>query len=161
VIENNRTLPYGEAWLPEVASTNDKKFTTYQRDQESLLDYAMARYYENSRGRMNSPDKGPMNLSIPLSLNRYSYVRFDPINHTDRSGNTITEEECRDQGLIPVLISPGSGPVGDSAASPDIIICRVPGEDGGNSGGAESGQQPEGRPLSPGFDSAVGKMMAG
>jgi len=51
VIENNRTLPYGEAWLAEsTPSTNDKKFTTYQRDQESGLDYAMERYYANANG---------------------------------------------------------------------------------------------------------------
>src|SRR5688572_29500687 len=40
VIENNRTLPYGESWLSDVASANDKKFTTYDRDKESGLDYA-------------------------------------------------------------------------------------------------------------------------
>jgi hypothetical protein len=39
VIDNNLRLPYGEAWLSDVASTNDKKFETYQRDQESGLDY--------------------------------------------------------------------------------------------------------------------------
>jgi hypothetical protein len=44
VIENNRTLPYGEAWLTDATpSTNDKKFTSYQRDAESGLDYAMNR----------------------------------------------------------------------------------------------------------------------
>src|SRR5207249_2685863 len=56
VIENNRTLPYGEAWLSDTASTNDKKFTTYQRDQETGLDYAMGRYVANSYGRFVSVD---------------------------------------------------------------------------------------------------------
>ena len=52
VIENNRTLPYGEAWLAEsTPSTNDKKFTTYQRDPESGLDYAMNRYYASVSAR--------------------------------------------------------------------------------------------------------------
>jgi len=41
VIENSRTLPYGELWSPQVASTTTKKFTTYERDGESNLDYAM------------------------------------------------------------------------------------------------------------------------
>jgi len=71
VIENNRTLPYGEAWLTEsTPSTNDKKFTTYQRDQESGLDYAMNRYYANTGGRFVSPDKGQPVLTMPSSLNR-------------------------------------------------------------------------------------------
>jgi len=68
VVENNRTLPYGEAWLPEVSSTNDKKFTTYQRDQESGLDYAMARYDGSTIGRLLSPDRSavPTTLSVLL-----------------------------------------------------------------------------------------------
>jgi RHS repeat-associated protein len=87
VIENNRTLPYGEAWQAEsTPSTNEKKFTTYQRDQESGLDYAMDRYYGNSAGRFNSPDKGRFTLGIPSSLNRYTYSGSDPINHIDPSG---------------------------------------------------------------------------
>ena len=87
VVENNRTLPYGEEWRPTVESGNEHKFTSYQRDGESGLDYAGARYYENTRGRLNSPDKGPMKLWIPATLNRYSYVGMDPVNITDPSGN--------------------------------------------------------------------------
>ena len=56
VIENNRTLPYGEAWQVEsTPSTNDKKFTTYQRDAESGLDYAMNRYYRTQTGDLFQP----------------------------------------------------------------------------------------------------------
>jgi RHS repeat-associated protein len=93
VIENNRTLPYGEAWLPEVASTNDKKFTTYQRDQESGLDYAMNRFYGNTNGRFNSPDKAAPEAWMPLTLNRYLYTIADPINHTDPDGNFIAKRQ--------------------------------------------------------------------
>ncbi len=87
VIENNRTLPYGEAWLAEnTPSTNDKKFTTYQRDQESGLDYAMARFYGNNYGRFNSPDRGDPELENPQTWNRYVYTGNDPINYTDATG---------------------------------------------------------------------------
>src|SRR5206468_8021629 len=68
VIENNRTLPYGEAWLVEsTPSTNDKKFTTYLRDSESGLDYAMNRYMANNYGRFLTPDTkgiGAVNMKI-------------------------------------------------------------------------------------------------
>jgi hypothetical protein len=87
----------------------------------------MARYYANTGGRFNSPDKGALNLSVPASLNRYSYARLDPVNHTDRSGNQITEQECRDMGLIPVVVSPG-GRVGEDTFPP-IIECRFPDTD--------------------------------
>ena len=92
VIENNRTLPYGEAWLTEsTPTTNDKKFTTYQRDQESGLDYAMNRYDSSAMGRFVSADQGRMHLSRPSTLNRYVYVSNDPINRVDATGR---EEEC-------------------------------------------------------------------
>jgi RHS repeat-associated protein len=88
VIENNRTLPYGEAWQAEsTPSTNDKKFTSYQRDFESALDYAMNRYDANTSGRFMSADKGPASLHRPSSLNRYPYGMNDPINHIDPDGN--------------------------------------------------------------------------
>src|SRR5216117_2547901 len=77
VIENNRTLPYGEAWLVEnTPMTNDKKFTTYLRDSESGLDYAMNRYMANNYGRFLTPDPkgiGAVNMKIPTSWNMYVY----------------------------------------------------------------------------------------
>jgi RHS repeat-associated protein len=91
VIENNRTLPYGETWLSSEngqPTTNDKKFTTYQRDSESNLDYAMNRYNSNTNGRFMSADQGRMVLFRPATLNRYLYTADDPINDTDADGST-------------------------------------------------------------------------
>jgi RHS repeat-associated protein len=99
VIENNRTLPYGETWIPEnTPSTNDKKFTTYQRDSESGLDYAMNRYYGNTTGRFASIDKGAAKLHRPVTFNRYLYTGSDPINHSDPDGN----EEENDPTPVPL-----------------------------------------------------------
>jgi RHS repeat-associated protein len=90
VTENNRTLPYGELWNSQVGSVNQRKFTTYQRDQESGLDYAMNRYNSNTYGRFTSVDKGDMALFAPVALNRYVYAAADPVNHTDPDGNIIS-----------------------------------------------------------------------
>jgi hypothetical protein len=68
VLENNRTLPFGEAWLASdngQPTTNDKKFTSYQRDVESGLDYAMNRYNSSMYGRFKSVDQGPLHLKLP------------------------------------------------------------------------------------------------
>jgi RHS repeat-associated protein len=86
IVENNRTLPYGESWLSDVNSVNDKKFTTYQRDSESGLDYAMDRFYGNNAGRFQSPDRGAVRLTMPMTLNRYIYGFNDPINNGDPTG---------------------------------------------------------------------------
>ena len=65
-----------------------QKFTGYERDTESGLDYAHARYYANMQGRFTSPDPfaGSMNLRNPQSLNRYTYVRNNPVKLVDPSG---------------------------------------------------------------------------
>jgi RHS repeat-associated protein len=63
------------------------RFTTYQRDAESGLDYAMNRYYGNTSGRFMSPDQGKMLLYAPITLNRYLYSTDDPVNGNDPDGN--------------------------------------------------------------------------
>ena len=61
-------------WLPATGSSNDQKFTSYLRDPESGLDYAMARYYASSYGRFLSADPGSRNakLEFPQTLNAYA-----------------------------------------------------------------------------------------
>ena len=86
VIENNRTLPYGEEWLPATGSANEQKFTSYQRDAESGLDYALNRYARNRNGRFQSVDPGPYQLGAPASLNRYIMTLADPVNFMDPDG---------------------------------------------------------------------------
>jgi RHS repeat-associated protein len=66
-IERHDYLPYGEELAPTVGQRNQgwqgygvntqrKKFTGYERDDESGLDFAQARYYTNLQGRFTSPD---------------------------------------------------------------------------------------------------------
>src|SRR5205085_5178070 len=71
-----------------VADTVSQKFTAYEDDAETNLEYAEARYYSSSGGRFTSTDpfSGSMSLTDPQSLNRYSYVSNNPVNSTDHSG---------------------------------------------------------------------------
>jgi RHS repeat-associated protein len=62
------------------------KFTGYERDTETGLDYAFARYYNPRIGRFMSGDPLGGAVSDPQSLNRYSYVLGNPANLTDPSG---------------------------------------------------------------------------
>ncbi len=71
---------------------NSKKFTGYERDSATGLDYANARMYNSARGRFMTPD--PIGLKAaskrkPLTLNLYSYVHNDPVNFVDPSGTCI------------------------------------------------------------------------
>jgi len=65
-----------------------KQYTGYERDDESGLDYAQARYYGNSHGRFTSPDSFGGTKLNPQTFNRYSYVMNNPLNLTDPTGHT-------------------------------------------------------------------------
>ena len=57
-----------------------KQFTGYERDTESGLDYAQARYYNSRHGRFTSVDPLTASATIrnPQTFNRYSYVTNSP-----------------------------------------------------------------------------------
>jgi RHS repeat-associated protein len=88
--------PYGKL-LYEWSSSNQphlntKKFTGFERDAGTGLDYAQARYYSADWGRFMSPD--PMGMRAvskgrPKSLNRYSYVEGNPVNFRDPRGTCL------------------------------------------------------------------------
>jgi RHS repeat-associated protein len=65
-----------------------QRFTQYEYDSETGLDYAQARYYAGTQGRFTSVD--PLMASAhagnPQSWNRYAYVGNNPLNSTDPTG---------------------------------------------------------------------------
>lgn len=83
-------MPYGE----EIARQNygadsiRQKFTGYERDNETALDFAEVRMYLAPLGRFSAPD--PENAgafqSEPQSWNGYIYVGNNPVNITDPTG---------------------------------------------------------------------------
>jgi len=71
------------------ASDNVRQhFTQYERDNETGLDYANARYYANFAGRFTSvdPAMGSAKPAMPQSWNRYSYCINSPLVLVDPSG---------------------------------------------------------------------------
>lgn len=62
------------------------QFTGKERDTESGLDYFGARYYGSSMGRFQTPDPLGGHLKDPQTLNRYGYVRNNPLTLTDPTG---------------------------------------------------------------------------
>jgi RHS repeat-associated protein len=65
-----------------------QKFTSKERDNETGLDYFLARYYSSAGGRFTSPD--PTLLSVngfnAQTWNRYSYVLNNPLAFVDPFG---------------------------------------------------------------------------
>ena len=77
-------FPFRESWYN---ATGDKLFfTTYERDAESGNDYAQARYYVNRLALFSALDPLSGFTMDPQTLNRYDYVRNNPISSVDPTG---------------------------------------------------------------------------
>jgi RHS repeat-associated protein len=97
-ISRHDYLPYGEELTAGYGGrttaqgyTGDcvrDKFVGYERDAETGLDYAEARYYGSAYGRFTSvdPAMGSARKSMPQSWNRYSYVLNRPLSLVDPTG---------------------------------------------------------------------------
>jgi RHS repeat-associated protein len=90
-------LPFGEEIATSQRTTNlgysddtvRQKFTGYERDAETDLDFAQARVYANKLGRFTSTD--PLfikedRLRDPQQVNLYVYVRNNPLAFVDPTG---------------------------------------------------------------------------
>jgi RHS repeat-associated protein len=90
VVSRRDFRPYGE----EIARANQgtdkirQKFTSYERDNETELDFAQARFYNSKTGRFNTVDPLMASADIinPQTFNRYIYVGNNPVNITDPTG---------------------------------------------------------------------------
>lgn len=117
-------LPFGEEIKTDVVTNSGgragiaqynlgsirQKFTGYERDAETGLDFAKARYYGSSVGRFNTPD--PYNIVLetqaetesdpakaqanlrnyleePQLWNRYVYVSNNPLKYVDPTGELL------------------------------------------------------------------------
>lgn len=89
-----------------------KNYTGYEKDGESGLEFAQARYYNPKHGRFTSVDPltASANVKNPQTFNRYSYVLNSPYKFVDPLG----------------LLSLSTGACGQ----------WCPGSDGGGGGGA-------------------------
>ncbi|HXE91481.1 MAG TPA: RHS repeat-associated core domain-containing protein [Terriglobales bacterium] len=84
-VEDLDFYPFGG--LRSYYSSGSKyKFTGYERDSESNLDYAIFRHYGSTLGRFYQPDPLAGSVANPQSLNRYAYVLNDPSNLVDPLG---------------------------------------------------------------------------
>lgn len=108
-VKRHDYLPFGEdlasdaAWRTTsrgyVADNVRQKFTGYERDTETGLDYARARYFASAQGRFTGTDPllASGRVGAPQTWNRYTYALNNPLRLTDPSG---MEAEETDPGQV-------------------------------------------------------------
>ena len=128
--------PYGEEHNTLNTCPQNYKFTGYERDSETGLDYAFARYYNSRLGRFMSADPLAGNMGDPQSLNRYAYVENNPTNYLDPFGmlrcpSGMVWDDVTQTCAIAGSGSGGSGP----GPTPPAGYGGGQGGSGGNCGG--------------------------
>jgi RHS repeat-associated protein len=99
VVSRHDLMPFGEELGSGVGGRTSamgfgvvdgqrQKFTSYERDNETSLDYAQNRYYSPTIGRLTSVDPGNTGSipSLPQSWNGYSYAHNRPTFYVDPDG---------------------------------------------------------------------------
>jgi RHS repeat-associated protein len=129
------------------ADSTRQKFTQKERDNESGLDYFLARYYSSAEGRFTSPDEftgGPIELyefadeassnptfyaelHEPQSLNKYQYSLNNPLRYVDPDGHQAIADALKQAGQAaqgtgnPYLATAGKVLIGVTAA---IVVLK-------------------------------------
>lgn len=85
---DNKEKSYSNCSQIQQSKRNAKSYTGYEKDAESGLDFAQARYYNSSHGRFTSIDPLTASATIrnPQTFNRYSYVLNSPYKFVDPLG---------------------------------------------------------------------------
>ena len=125
-------LPFGEeiyagvgGRMPAQGYTGDgtrQKFTSYERDSETSLDFAQARYYSNGQGRFTRPDPWMASADEfePQSWNRYAYVGNNPLAFTDPSG--MFQNQAEDLVKLQLAQDPKKKPNYPEEPPPPMIL---------------------------------------
>lgn len=111
VIEKTEYDPWGE--VKDGGTKSKFQYTGQEKDLETGLNYYNYRYYDSHTRRFTQPDDIIQNVYAPQDLNRYSYVRNNPLRYTDPSGHIA---------VVPIILI-GAG-IGAAANMADVALAN-------------------------------------
>ncbi len=117
-----------------------KDYTGYEKDSETGLEYAQARYYNPTHGRYTSIDPMTASATIknPQSFNRYSYVLNSPYKFVDPLGLISSQVGSASYGYCGASydhcegdyqggnVGGGGGPASPNSTQTDDGVARHP-----------------------------------
>ena len=83
--------PFGQEERSSTERDDKRKFTGKELDLETGLSYFGARYYSAELGRFLSTDPAKGSPDLPMTWNRYSYARNNPLRLVDPDGREEVE----------------------------------------------------------------------
>ena len=86
-VESTQYDPWGEVLAG--GTKNKFQYTGQEKDSETGLNYYNARYYDPHTRHFTQADGLVQDIYDPQLLNRYAYVRNNPIKYSDPSGNFV------------------------------------------------------------------------
>jgi len=133
VVGEQRYYPFGETRLSRGSIFTDQLFTG-QREMTGLGIYHFnARFYSPKLGRFLSADTIVPNPANPQDLNRFSYVRNNPLRYTDPTGNRACGDGERwdcdgrlNPTTPPVVSTPTNTPTSTPTKTPSPTSTSVP-----------------------------------
>jgi RHS repeat-associated protein len=120
LVEKTEYDPWGEV---KAGGTKSKfLYTGQEKDDETNLHYYNARYYDPHIRRFTQPDDIIQDVYDPQSLNRYSYVRNNPLRYTDPTGHFwLTTLWNIAKGAAASVIKAAAPHIAKAAASVPVI----------------------------------------
>jgi RHS repeat-associated protein len=106
--------PFGATTADTAPDESHHKYTGHESDAETGLYYHGARYYNPALGRFISADSIIPDLQDPQLLNRYSYVRNNPLTYVDPTGQSPV-------AILDLITYVGGGTVAAVAAPVAIV----------------------------------------
>ncbi len=92
LVAEQRFYPYGDRRYATGDTPTDYGFTGQRLDESTGLMYYGARFYDPALGRFVQADTIVPNPANPQDLNRYAYVRNNPLRYIDPTGY-LTEDQ--------------------------------------------------------------------